>query len=270
MRKTTGTPPHAPRVQLIHWNQAEAGEKIALLRRAGYEVAFEPLAQGALRELKTNPPSAVVIDLSRRPVQGRDIAVAIRHRKTTQAASIVFVGGDPEKVKRIRELLRDAVYTDWKNIRASLRRAISNPPVVTVVPRSVLAGYSGTPLPKKLGIKANSIVLLINPPLGFEETLGDLPEGVKLITRTSVDNDLIIWFVRSLRTLELELARFVPLIGKGGIWIAWPKKTSRLATDLTQTEVRAIALASGLVDYKVCAIDSTWSGLRFAVRGRKR
>ena len=259
----------APRVQLIHWNQAEAREKITLLRRGGYEVAFEPLAPGSLREMKANPPSAIVIDLSRLPGQGRDIAFALRHHKATQLVPIIFAGGDPEKVKRIREVLPDAVYADWKNVPVSLKRAIAGPPVVKVIPRSILEGYSGTPLPKKLGIKASSKVLLVNAPLGFDETLGVLPEGAKLLTRSSGANDLIIWFVRSLRTFEMEIERIIPLVGKGGIWIAWPKKASSLAADVTQADVREIAMASGLVDYKVCAIDATWSGLRFALRSRK-
>ena len=258
------------RVQFIHWNQTEARERVEALQRAGYEVTFEPLASAALRVLKSNPPDAIVIDLSRLPGQGRDVAVAVRHHKATQLLPIIFVGGDPEKVKRIREFLPDAVYADWKTIRVSLKRAIANPPAVSVITRSVLEGYSGTPLPKKLGIKPHSTLLLVNAPLGFEKTLGELPEGVTLLTRPSGGADLIIWFARSLRAFEIEIERIVPLVGKGGIWIAWPKKTSRLATDLTQTEVRAIALASGLVDYKVCAIDATWSGLRFALKGRKQ
>lgn len=142
-----------------------------------------------------------------------------------------------------------------------------------------MAGYSGTPLPKKLGIKPGARLGLCQPPAGFDETLGELPEGVTAgpVGRGQGKDrfDVIVCFARSSRDLARDLpslpARLEPA---GGLWIAWPKKsaakTSGLATDLTEAEVRARGLATGLVDNKVCAIDDTWSGLRFVVRLRDR
>ncbi len=136
-----------------------------------------------------------------------------------------------------------------------------------------MAGYSGTPLPKKLGIKPGARLGLVRPPDGLDATLGELPDGVvaKSVGRGAGRFDVILCFARSSRELASALpplpARLDP---GGGLWIAWPKKSAQkvlgLATDLTEAEVRARGLRTGLVDNKVCAIDETWSALRFVVR----
>jgi hypothetical protein len=135
------------------------------------------------------------------------------------------------------------------------------------VPSSSLAGYAGTPLPKKLGIKPDSVLALINAPLGFEKRIGKLPSGITLRKQLRGRSDRIIWFTRTSRDLQRRLdAVKRAMIQGGALWIAWPKKSSGVPSDLTQQRVREIGLASGLVDYKVCSIDKTWSGLLFAKR----
>jgi hypothetical protein len=130
-----------------------------------------------------------------------------------------------------------------------------------------VAGYSGTPLPRKLGIKENHRLALIGAPEGFTQTLGALPGGVE--TRTSVRGraDVIVFFAT--RRVELE-RRFAALKRAlewdGGLWVAWPKGSSGVETDLTGNVVREIGLANGLVDVKVCAVDEIWSGLRLVHR----
>ncbi len=257
------------RVRLIHWNAEEAAERIEKLRAAGYEVEYGELGPETRRTLRNNPPAAFVIDLSRMPTQGRDVGIALRGRKTTRHTPLVFVEGDPEKVERIKRNLPDALYTSWSRIRSSLKQAIAKPPAEPVVPASNLAGYSGTPLPKKLGIKPNAVVALVGAPKDFEQTLGELPEGVKLKKQANGACDLIIWFVRLRAELYDRIKEMGELTGSGGLWIAWPKQASGVASDLTQNVVRETGLASGLVDYKVCAIDATWSGLKFARRKTK-
>ena len=257
------------RVCLVHWNAEEAVEKIAKLRAAGYEVDYGEMDQAMLRGWRDNPPAAFVIDLSRMPTQGRDVAMALRIHKSSRNTPLVFVEGEPEKVERVKSALPDAVYTSWSRIRASLKAAIAKPPASPVVPASNLAGYSGTPLPKKLGIKPNSTLALIGAPKDFEKTLGELPEGVKMKKRADGACDLIIWFVRMRAELYDRIKEMGEQTGAGGIWIAWPKQASGLASDMTQNVVRETGLASGLVDYKVCAIDATWSGLKFARRKAK-
>ncbi|KPK63013.1 hypothetical protein AMJ83_08845 [candidate division WOR_3 bacterium SM23_42] len=132
-----------------------------------------------------------------------------------------------------------------------------------------MAGYSCAPLVKKLGIKPNSVITLVNAPRNFGKTLKDMPEGVILQKRLSKKNNLIIWFVKSQKILKSSIRRMITLVGKGGLWIVWPKKSSGMASDLTQRSVREVGLAAGLVDYKICAIDQTWSGLKFAHRKGK-
>jgi hypothetical protein len=128
------------------------------------------------------------------------------------------------------------------------------------------AGYSGMPLPKKLGIKPRSVVALVGAPDDFERTLGELPEGVKLRRRARGRIDLTIWFPAGRSELARRVRRLGEIAGPGGLWIAWPKKASKVPTDLSDSVVREAGLANGLVDYKVCAVDAVYSGLRFARR----
>lgn len=257
------------RVWLIHWKPAEVLDEVENLRSAGYEVAPEALSPSSFQEMRENPPDAVVIDLSRIPSQGRDVGLGIRKYKDTRHVPLVFVEGDPDKVKRIQELLPDAVYTTWDRILDGLKQAIAHPPEVPVVPSSTMAGYEGAPLPKKLGIKPNAVVYLIDAPEGFETSITKLPEGVLFHRDAPKQSDLAIWFVKSQQELVGRINQVKLRIGKGGLWIAWPKKASGVTSDLSQTVVRKKGLDSGLVDYKVCSIDKTWSGLKFTLRPQK-
>ena len=141
------------RVMLFHWNDVEARERAARLARIGHQAVIPLLRSGAdFKPIAADPPDAFLIDLSRLPSHGREVAAALRERKATRHVPIVFVDGAPEKVDRIRALLPDATYTDWKRVRGALRAALRRPVAAPVVP-GPMAGYSGTPLPQKLGIK---------------------------------------------------------------------------------------------------------------------
>jgi hypothetical protein len=133
------------------------------------------------------------------------------------------------------------------------------------------AGYSGTPLPRKLGIRDGSRVLLVGAPADFAAALGELPPGVELLASGAGDVDVAVLFALDLATLR---TRFAPLAASlqpsGGLWVAWPKRSSGVATELNESVVREFGLEAGLVDNKVCAIDATWSGLRFVRRLRDR
>jgi len=136
---------------------------------------------------------------------------------------------------------------------------------------SHMAGYSGTPLPKKLGVKENQRIALLNEPLNFHQQLGPLPETTEIVKRLSAPLDLVILFVDR----EKELAKQFPVLAKklsssGMIWVAWPKKSSGVPTDLIFDNVQRIGLATGLVDVKICAIDEVWSGLKFVIRLQDR
>jgi len=254
------------RIRLMHWNATEAEGRAAQLQAAGFEVEWEPLDPRALRKMGADPPDVVVIDLSRIPSQGRDVGVMLRKQKSTRQIPLIFVEGPPDKVARAREVLPDAAYTSWSRIRSAVKGAMSRPPGLLVVPESGMAGYSGTPLVTKLGIKAGMVVGLAGAPKGLVEMLGELPDNVVVKKQVRGSCDLIIWFVRRRRDLDGRMARMRERTGSGGLWIAWPKKASGVVSDLSQTIVREVGLAAGMVDYKISAFDQTWSGLRFAHR----
>jgi hypothetical protein len=134
-----------------------------------------------------------------------------------------------------------------------------------------LAGYSGTPLPKKLGLKEDGSIVLIGAPASFARHLAPLPAGAQVVTRTGSRMGLVLFFATGRKQLE---SRFVALAAKldpaGMLWVAWPKQASGVATDLNEAVVREVGLAAGLVDNKVCAIDEVWSGLRFQYRLKDR
>ena len=254
------------RVRLIHWNATEAEERAATLEALGYDVASEPLDQASLRELRRDPPAAVVIDLARLPSQGRDVAVTLRTYKSMRDVPLVIVDGAPDNVDSVRAILPDVVHATWNDVEGALISALAAPPTEPVVPESTFAGYSGSPLPKKLGIKAGSVVVLVGAPEEFETTLGLLPEDVVLRRESRGRRDVTVWFVDSQRELKRRIVRMGVFADGARLWIAWPKKSSGVVSDVTETVVRETGLASGLVDYKICAIDKTWSGLLFAKR----
>jgi hypothetical protein len=134
-----------------------------------------------------------------------------------------------------------------------------------------MAGYSGTPLTRKLGIKAGARVALVRAPDGFEETLEPLPDGVRLRTQARATQDVVLFFATRVAELERRFDGLANAIApNGGLWIAWPKRTANVATDLRESVVRDLGLAHGLVDNKVCAVDEVWSGLRFVYRIKDR
>jgi hypothetical protein len=130
------------------------------------------------------------------------------------------------------------------------------------------AGYSGTPLPKKLGIKEGTRLTLLNAPEDFDETLGDLPTGAIVRHRPAGESDVIVLFERFFSHFKSSFGRAAALMPESGgmLWVAWPKKAAKTDADLDENLIRDFGLATGLVDTKVCAIDATWSGLRFSRR----
>jgi hypothetical protein len=133
------------------------------------------------------------------------------------------------------------------------------------------AGYSGTPLVAKLGVKADMQVSLVDAPRDFAKTLGRLPAGAKLQTRLARNAAFIVAFVRAQRTLVKEFPRWkMALAPDGTLWVCWPKRSSPLAGDVDENIVREVGLSNGLVDVKVCAVDEDWSGLKFVYRLKDR
>ncbi len=134
------------------------------------------------------------------------------------------------------------------------------------------AGYSGTPLIRKLGIKSGFKVGFIDPPQDYAELLGPLPDGTMVTDpRRETGFDFIHLFADRVAAVERRLSTLRPrMVPNGMIWVSWPKRTSGVATDLDENVVRGIGLANGLVDVKVCAVDEVWSALKFVIRRRDR
>lgn len=133
------------------------------------------------------------------------------------------------------------------------------------------AGYSGTPLAKKLGIKEGHAVALLGAPEGFDATLEPIPAGVTFRRRAQGSNDVVVMFHTKRAEFERRLDAAVAAMDvDGGLWVAWPKKASKVPTDITEDTVREVCLPLGLVDNKVCAIDEVWSGLRVVWRKELR
>jgi hypothetical protein len=129
------------------------------------------------------------------------------------------------------------------------------------------AGYSGTPLPRKLGIKEGSRVAVLSAPDDFDSTLGPLPEGVVVRQRLRGPLDVVVFFTTSRAQLERRIeALRAALDPAGRLWVTWPKRASGVATDVTEDVVREVALSHRLVDNKVAAVDATWSGLQLVIR----
>ena len=134
-----------------------------------------------------------------------------------------------------------------------------------------MAGYSGTPLPQKLGIKPDTIVVTIDPPDNYRRLLGQIPSGVNFASRPVGKTKFVHFFATERRVLQTQLASLRQKIAEDAtVWVSWPKKSSGVPTDVTEDVIRAVALPLGFVDIKVCAVDDTWSGLKLMIRRENR
>ncbi|HUQ08775.1 MAG TPA: DUF3052 family protein [Steroidobacteraceae bacterium] len=129
------------------------------------------------------------------------------------------------------------------------------------------AGYSGTPLAKKLGFKPGARVAAVSAPANYRKLLGPLPEGVEIVAKVGKTTDIVHFFTTSKADLAKMLVAWLKVLAPdAAIWVSWPKKAANVPTDITEDTIRAVALPMGLVDIKVCAVDETWSGLKLVLR----
>ena len=248
-------------IRLVHWNEDEGLERQKQLEAFGFDTAFD-FGDGVfnMRLIRSGPPDAVVIDLSRLPSHGREVAHGVRSSKATRHLPIVFVGGEPEKVARTRQLFPDAVYTTWGRIKTALPKAIAKPPKAPVVPDHNAAW--GKPTVAKLGAKPGFKVALLASPKGFVDSLEPWPARSTFTARPDRDADLFLCFARSSRELQAHLLA-LSAAGRQTVWLLWPKKASGVKSDLDGNIVRTTGLAAGWVDFKVCSVTDVWSALAF-------
>ncbi len=253
------------KVRLISWDETARTAHAGVLKAAKIPVDASPFQHRKMIS-KLRGSLTVLIDLDRQPSHGHAIAVLMRSSKSARYVPIVFAGGIKEKVDKIRREFPDAFYTDWTAVVSTLKKALSKPITVTTVPpMSHMERYAGRTLMKKLGFKPNTKTALLNAPEGFEDQLGELPDGAELTTKMTAQTKMVLWFVRSSRELEGEMDYLGARLPQGSsFWIIYPKQTSRFKVDFNQFDVRALALAAGWVDYKICAVDSDWTGLKLA------
>lgn len=255
-------------VVLIHWKPSEARDRLNALQKAGLDVVcVAPNGGKGLNTFVQQPPRAFLIDLGRMPSHGQAVALHLRSRAATRRVPIVFVGGEPEKVERALKALPDAGYLSWSEAPSKLEHAIREAPANPMNP-GTMSVYSGTPLARKLGIKQTSSVVLLGAPDGFKSKLEPLPEKVSVAD--SGHGERVLLFCKSAADLERKFSRAARCVAEGGgLWVIWPKQASGIRTDLSQPAVRRHAMEAGWVDYKICAVDETWSGLLFARRAPK-
>lgn len=253
-------------VHLIHWKQEEAETRLRQLAEAGFDATHSAVAVPLLvREIRTTLPDAILIDLDRRPAQGRDIALLFRKHRATRHIPIIFVGGTEEKIANVRAFLPDAVYSQWADVADSITRAFDHPLPDPIVPDSIFAPYSERPLHTKLALKPGTTVALVNDPDEFPALVEDADQ-VEFISGHGRRPTMTIWFTTSRNELVGSLNDLDSQADFGPVWIAWPKRSSAQGSDLTQKIVREVVLGIGLVDYKVCSIDRTWTAMLFRRR----
>ena len=253
------------RVLLVHWNEEEAERLAAPLKKAGHEVRilFKVEGSSRLRCYDAEPPEVIVISLERLPSQGRAVAAALTERRSMRTTPLVFCGGEPEKVEKAKSDFREAAFTSWAKLRGTLREVARLP--VSVHPRRGISTHG--PLVQRMGIRDDFRVVTFNAPLTFERILGALPEGVSIEEDASGPAERVILFCGSEAELVRDFDRAASCMKKNdGLWIAWPKTSAGVPTDLNGNVVRAFGIARGFVDYKICSIDATWSASCFARR----
>jgi CheY-like chemotaxis protein len=252
----------AARVLVIHRKPAVAAERARRLCSEGLEAAAYPaLGPSAFRDIRANPPDAILIDLTELPSYGRTMGVLLREQKGTRNIPLVFLKGDPEKAARVREVLPGAVFATWPDVAPAIQRAIERAPRQAAPPK-----VAATPLAKKLRIGEGSVVALLGAPADSRQILGPLPQGVRLENKLG-GADLILLFVKSAAALARALPGVAAHMTRGRtLWVCWPKRTSAMPCDLTLMSIRAMVSPYDLVDSKICAVDETWSGAAITKR----
>jgi hypothetical protein len=259
------------KVVVVHWRADQADQALLRLRRAGHEAHL--VASSNIKELgdvERDPPDALLIDLGNRPATGRDVAIFFRRRKATRQVPLVLLGGVATKVELVRRLLPDAAYGEWRDVERVLAQALRTrrrkSGAEPAVP-GAMAPFAERSLRAKLGLRPGTTLALLSAPRGFEEQLGELPPGLKVKSRAVGAADMAILFATRRRQVEQRLPLVEAMLGEeGALWVAWPKRGSGAATDLGPAVVRRLLEEAGWVDYKIAALDGTWSGLKFAHR----
>ena len=233
-------------------------------RSGGLQVDYdaEALSGPAIgRGIRQHPPDAVVIDLSRLPSHGRELAIWLRAGKHTRQIPIVFVNGEAGKVAKVREALPDATFATTARVCTAIATACRKHTRLPVQPVPMMERYKGKTAAEKLGIKAACTAAVIDAPRDYLSVLGELPENAGIVEDPASVQSVTLWFVHDLVALHAGLRRMCAIAARTKLWILWRKGSDN---GITQNAVREAALDAGVVDYKICSVDGRWSGILFA------
>lgn len=248
------------RIRLLSSNAPEAAAILSKLRGAKFQVEYDEEFRSVLfRTWRDNPPFAFVIDLSRLPSQGREIAIALRQSPRTRPVPLVFVNGEAGKVKAIRSVLPDAAYCTIETLVEALKTAQPLPDAVT--PAAMMERYASRTAAQKLGITEKSGIVLLDPPRNVTTVLGNLPHGAQFVEDAG---DVTLYFAHSPDELRAAMPDLRKFATKTKLWILWRKKTAPGHAGVTESFIRETGRDLGLVDYKICSVDKTWSAMLFA------
>lgn len=248
---------------MIHREVAEAAALAGRLRDKGYAAQpYLSLGPKGFREIRAEPPDVILIDLMRLPSYGKAMGALLRESKSLREIPLAFLAGDPKKTAEVRRIFPDAEFAEWMDVPEALENAVRNARKAPLLPRVPSKSVAA-----KLGITGASVVVMLGAPA---QCPLNLPEGTRIGKRPA-EADVVMLWAHSEAGLDRELGRVAPLAEAGRrIWLLWPKRTSGVETSLTMPRVREIAIGHGLIDYKVCAVDATWSGIAVGPRRGRR
>lgn len=250
------------RIRLFHWKAEEARPLTTVLQAAGHSVDYQEKLSSP-RELLKSVPDAYVFDLTRTPSHSRELAVYLRGARASRHVPMVFVGGEPEKVEYVRRVIPDAAYTSITRLKSALKSAIANPPANPLRPMQMMERWSHRSTAQKLGIAKACRVAVIDPPHDYAKAIGALPDGAALDEESTEDCQIALWFVHGVPEFHAALPRMRKLASRSRLWVLWRKKK---ADGLDGNFIRKCANDFGLVDYKICSFNDTWSGMVFSVK----
>jgi CheY-like chemotaxis protein len=256
-----------PHLCLVCWDQSKAGEHATGLEKAGYRITLVTSSvTGWISYVRDLAVDAVVLDLDRLPSHGREVGIHLRTSKSTRHLPLVFLGGDPAKAERVRIDLPDATFSVWHDAAQAIARAIDSPVAKPVRPTPMMERSNRSDLAKRLDIKPGLPVYLWGDADFLYEALGDASASLTITRNAKRQACLCLAATRVAAEVEAVFEASAGYAAGSSIWIIHPKQSGRYATDFNQNDVRATGLAHGWVDYKVCAVDNDWSGLKFSRR----
>ena len=235
-------------------------------RIKGFAVeSYVPVSGEGLRGLlDMNPPDALLICLDRLPSNGHAVGYHYRSRKATRSIPIVFVGGLPEKVDKVRAGLPGVYFCEWEKVSETLTTVIANPPLAVPPLTKSYAEHTDRPLHEKLGIREGMRIALLGAPAPLDKLVPNMPFEIEVTGQPERDTDIAMWFVRRADDVDDGLTWITGRMAKPRIWIFYPRKKSAATPGgLTWTSLMETAARYSLAQYKIMRLNDDWSGVVF-------